>query len=321
MNISRDNCDKDLIAVGIFAYNRPWHLEQALQSIILSAKSDGYCFHIFIDGPKKDEDLAISASVINICEAFREKNRFCSITLKECNHGLANSIISGLNSVFECHDSAIVIEDDILVSSEFFEISNYLLHELRLDKRIGSIAGYNETKFPFLINNYFLLSPRHSSWGWATWADRWNSINLNVLDLKQDPGESLENKVRKVSPDLVKFAYLLRKGQIDSWATVLNYDFIFRDLLCVTPRQSLIQNIGKDGSGTHFNKVMKPQRKYEKSRRSVSFSGFHNYDLRVSKLYNLKVRYEHSNFRRLPIRVLFIIYNHLKFLIVNLWAK
>jgi len=221
------------------------------------------------------------------------------LTRRVQNIGLADSIRLGLDALFINHDKAIVLEDDIIPTSAFFDTMDFYLETQQHNPVIGSITGANTTRFPPLDRRDFLISRRHSSWGWATWADRWLSIDWDTVENKFFKNEQLIRKVRKVSPDLVRYAKLQEERKIDSWATGMNIDFIKRDLLCVVPRINLISNIGFDGLGTHATNA-----RFREVSNSVPDSEILGINLRVeieeSGLYNLLVRMDNSLLRDFP---------------------
>ena len=90
-------------------------------------------------------------------------------------------------------------------------------------------------------------------WGWATWKRGW--------DLFEPDGEKLlaginAQNIRKEfnydgSYDLVGMLYSQIKGKIDSWAIRWYASAFVKNKLTLYPGESLVLNIGNDGSGTH----------------------------------------------------------------------
>lgn len=248
-------CDSTKVGLAIFSFNRPQHLKILYETIHDLKIENQYCFHLFNDGPRTSETPEIKL-VHELTDEFAGLAKNSEISRRTENFGLAKSIRSGLDSVFAIHGKAIVLEDDIIPSKVFFEAMEHYLNNQELNPSIGSITGANTTKFPLFERQNFLISKRHSSWGWATWADRWLSIDWKYVDCEFLEDKPMISKVRRVSPDLVGYAELQALGKIDSWATAMNIDFIRRELRCIVPRKNLITNIGLDGSGTHGAKPM-----------------------------------------------------------------
>jgi hypothetical protein len=91
-----------------------------------------------------------------------------------------------------------------------------------------------------------------SSWGWATWKDRWEKVTWDASLLEHRLNQ------RKKTPgfDFAGFSYrnLLKQqceGKIDSWAIRFYASMYLMDGLCLFPGSSLVANNGFDGSGTH----------------------------------------------------------------------
>ena len=295
-NASR-NCDPRKTCLAIFSYNRPESLTALYQRILSLQLTNRYCVHLFNDGPKtiKTKEMTL---VHDLTDSFANNISNFVITRKLENLGLANSIHFGMDAIFRSHTKAIVLEDDIIPTGKFFETMDFFLENLELNPKIGSITGARTTKFHPLDRRDFLVTRRHSSWGWATWADRWLSIDWSAVKNDFLKDEPLIRKVRRVSPDLVRYAVLQESGHIDSWATTMNIDFIKRDLVCIVPRHNLIRNIGFDGSGTHPT-----NQKYQKREKELSM----NYselelapEVEESNLYNFLVRIDNSLLQDFP---------------------
>jgi len=298
MKVISMKCDPSKIALAIFSYNRPQHLNALYQAIEHLKLENQYCFHLFNDGPKasKTRDIAL---VQDLTDKFSNRVSNCILSRKTENLGLAKSIRSGLDSVFTKHEKAIILEDDIIPTIEFFEAMEFFLTNSIGDRKIGSITGANTTRFPFYVRDDFLARKRHSSWGWATWADRWVSIDWRYVERDFLFDKQLIKKIKRVSPDLVRYAKLQELGEIDSWATAMNIDFIKRDLLCIVPRQNLISNIGFDGSGTHNYQEYKNQNPLELLSQKIKLKNLHP-TVEESKVYNLFVRLDNSLLRDFP---------------------
>ena len=70
----------------------------------------------FIDGPKEQsEDIHKVEEVNKVAQGFKNSFTDFEIIKSGSNQGLANSILSGIDSIFLKHDSVVVLEDDILI--------------------------------------------------------------------------------------------------------------------------------------------------------------------------------------------------------------
>src|SRR5690606_6967229 len=113
-----ERMDKNLAPIALFVYNRPVHTRltiEALQKNELAGLSDLY---IFSDGPKSDDSKSGVGEVralVNSIQGFRT----ITVIERECNYGLAESIIDGVTRLCNEFDQVIVLEDDLQASPYF----------------------------------------------------------------------------------------------------------------------------------------------------------------------------------------------------------
>ena len=104
-------------------------------------------------------------------------------------------------------------------------------------------------KEPFFLNEF-------SSWGWGTWKDRWKLFEHDakkLLDKINDQGIKHYFDLDSTYP----FTEMLRNqemGKIDSWAICWHASMFLQNRVSIYPPESLVMNIGQDGTGTHRTK-------------------------------------------------------------------
>ncbi len=173
-----------LAPVVLFVYNRPIHTQktiQALQANNLANESDLY---IFSDAPKNEQEFD---AVKQVRTYIKTINGFKSINIieRETNFGLANSIILGVTMIINKYGKIIVLEDDLLLSSNFLDFMNKSLDFYQDNTSILSVSGYNmAVKNNKNIKHDVFFAGRSASWGWATWAHQWQGIDWEVSDFK-----------------------------------------------------------------------------------------------------------------------------------------
>ncbi|GAB3702683.1 glycosyltransferase [Spirosoma flavus] len=238
--------------VLLFAFKRPDELEktiQALQANYLAPQSDLY---IFADAPRRPADEQKAAQVREILDGVTGfQNIYRDYAQK--NIGCADSIIRGISKVLSNNPTAIIVEDDIVTSPNFLDFMNQSLVQYANDKRIYSVAGYT-LSFPPLAGYPFeaYMIPRHSPWGWATWADRWQSIDWNMTDypeFEQDKWQQRE--FMRGGSDLVGMLRDQMEGRADAWDIRFCYNRFKADGLTVYPTVSKVENIGFGKDATH----------------------------------------------------------------------
>ena len=246
---------KNYAPLVLFVYNRADHVKQCLDAINENYLIDNTEFYIFSDGPKDNNDCDRVNEVRTVLREFENHNGFKEVHITEAktNKGLAASVISGVTSVIEEYGKVIVIEDDLITSKDFLKFMNEGLGYYQDDAKIWSVAGYTPSLKCLQNTNVDVwFSDRAESWGWATWIDRWNSIDWAVSDY--DSFRSSPTRVKRFKKCGYNLPELLDKqmnGQIDSWAIRFCYEQFKQNKYTVIPTKSRVLNIGFDGTGTH----------------------------------------------------------------------
>lgn len=246
--------------IVIFVYNRPDHTArtvEALKQNLLAGQSELF---IFSDAPKTESD---QSKVAEVRSYLKEITGFKSISIFESdsNRGLSKSIISGVNFVFEKYDRIIVLEDDMVTSPHFLEYMNNALTLYEDDPAVGCIHGWNYLLNSEDIEDSTFFLPGADCWGWATWKNSWK--------LFEPDGSKLLNQLQKNNLEYsfnrrntMPYVQMLKDqiaGINDSWAIRWHASLFLNNKFCLHPVNSLVRNIGMDGSGTHCDAVEIPQ--------------------------------------------------------------
>ena len=242
-----------LAPIVIFVYRREiGRLIKTLKSDPLAAQSD---LIVFSDGPRDDSD---AEDVTRVRASLQNIDGFKSIRVVSSTHnkGLAASIIDGVTEVIDQYGKIIVLEDDLVVSKDFLQYMNDALAYFENDARVWSVSGYG-ANLPDLgqYTHDIYLAPRANSWGWATWKDRWDKTDWEVLGfdaLRQD--KQLQTAFNRGGNDLYRMLDLQMNGRIDSWAIRWSYSQFKYGMYTVFPVVSKVANEGfADGRGAHNN--------------------------------------------------------------------
>jgi hypothetical protein len=241
-----------LVPIVLFVFNRPWHTKQTIETLKKNSLAIESNLFFYSDGPKTVADEPKVKEVrdyINTLNGFKK----IQITHREKNLGLAKSIISGVTDIVNKYGRVIVMEDDLISSVNFLEFMNQALIAYEANKEIFSVTGYNFLpRMPAGYKEQVFLSYRPSSWGWGTWADRWNKADWEVKNFDT----FMRNKKDQVrfnrgGDDLTGMLVKQMKGEIDSWGIRWCFTHFLHDAFCIVPVVSKINNIGFDESGTH----------------------------------------------------------------------
>ena len=260
----------ELAPVALFAYRRPSHFQQTLSALSKNDLASETELFVFSDGAKKRSELA-DVDEVRRCARSIEGFRSVKVIERAHNLGLARSIINGVNVVCREYGRVIVVEDDLLTHIDFLTFMNHALAHYQDNRRIFSISG-----FGFSLNHApsysydAFCSYRSSSWGWATWNDRWVMADWDVSDYPSFcTDESRQKLFNRGGEDLTRMLHLQMMGKLDSWAIRWAYTHFQRDALALYPVRSRVYNIGFDGSGVHCRREVLDQSALPGDKQSV----------------------------------------------------
>lgn len=154
------------LVVLIFLYKR----SNGIQIIDSILENSNHNIHIYHDG-KRDSSYDFKWENIRNGLAKYENSERTEIFLQEENLGTDEIIPKGISHAFETYQSAIILEDDLHIGSDFVRWMEYMLNEYCADRTIGHIAGRREIQpnYPLSLDKISYLPV----WGWGTWADSW----------------------------------------------------------------------------------------------------------------------------------------------------
>lgn len=226
--------------------------EKLLASLIRCKECTDSELYVFIDGPRSDIDRR---DIEHTIELFENRNEFGKkiIRISDKNKGLAASVINGVTEVMKTHDSAIVLEDDLIVTHDFLHFMNNALEAYRDRKDIWSISGYTpDIEIPQSYDHDIFLVPRAQSWGWATWRDRWELADWEVKDFDSIVcDKSQQEAFNQGGNDLFLTLDMERHKKTESWAVRWAYAGFRHNAYTVNPIASKVRNIGTTYSTSH----------------------------------------------------------------------
>lgn len=257
-NNRRKEFNMSLAPVVIFTFNRLEHTKKTIEALkknILASESEVF---IYSDGARNKAEEKI---VNEVRKYIKEVVGFKSINIIEAdkNKGLANSVINGVSDIIDKYGKIIVLEDDLVTSKFFLKYMNNALNLFERREDIWSISGYGpDIKIPNKYSEDTYITKRGCSWGWATWVDRWNTVDWNVEDYKQfKKNKNLKNRFNESGSDLSPMLNDQMEGRINSWAIRWGYSQFKKNMWTVYPVKSFVKNIGTDLSGTHSSMTEK----------------------------------------------------------------
>jgi hypothetical protein len=239
---------KASVVIVIFVYNRLSHTQRVLEALRANVGIEESELFVFCDGARDNSTIESVSEVRKIIRAIdwvKSKRVFES----EENKGIERSVIDGLNLVFSIYDKAIILEDDIVCSKGFLSFMNQALDCYEHESNVAGISGYAFSNPIEMPDSYFL--PLGSGWGWGTWKRVWERT---IFD-----GSLLQKKIKEVGEEKFNFGHypysdLLKPqeaGKLIPWDVCFYASYFLEGGVFLFPKNSLVENIGFDGSGTH----------------------------------------------------------------------
>lgn len=296
-----------LAPIIVFAFNRPEALKNTICSLLQNAEAKDSDLYVFVDGARPNKAGEVE-KVQAVQDIVKRITGFKSIhyTFSEKNKGLGNSIIQGVTEVINQYRKAIVLEDDLVFATNFLSFMNQGLERYEKEKKVFSICGYsNKVKVPkgYQYDTYFCT--RSSSWGWGTWADRWNSVDWELKDW--DKYSKMKRAFNKWGgSDCWKMLNDWRHGKNKSWAIRFCFAQFLQDEVSLFPTISKVRNDGFDGEGTNCKKWSRFKYEFDKtSNKQIKFPANTILD---KELYKSAMAY-HGILIRIYSRIMYLIYN------------
>lgn len=239
--------------ICLFVYKRYETTKLMLESLLACPECKDSELYVFMDEARNDDEAKAVERVRRLfdnLQGFKKVNLFPA----RMNKGMANSVIDGVTKVLQEHDDIIVLEDDLVVSPDFLQFMNAALKAYKDRSDIWSISGYTPRLQELEGNgrNGVFVVPRAQCWGWATWSDRWETVDWDVSDFSRlAQSKELRKEFDKGGNDLFRTLEMERRERIESWAVRWAYAAAKQSRWTVNPMQSKVQNIGLKSSESH----------------------------------------------------------------------
>ena len=288
-----------LAPIIIFAFNRPEalkRLKESLASNYLYKESEKF---VFIDGPRNESDQNQINAVVEIAQTITS-----NVTVSTANKGLGTSIITGVSSIFQKYEKAIILEDDLICTPNFLSYMNQALNFYEKD---DSIYGLKIKRPKNYVGDVY-LSGRSSSWGWATWKDRWEQIDWNMKDWKEFSSNPQRIKAfNRNGSDMFSMLEDYMEGRNKSWAIRFCYNQFKLGKYAVCPFLSKVNNEGFGEEATNC------KQQYSRFKVNIDQSGSTDFlfDPQISP--NKQIEKECYHYHSIKMRIYSKIRNMLRF--------
>lgn len=210
--------------------------------------------YVSIDGPKNTQIRKLQTLFKSM---LQERQEIFSgeilVWQRESNMGSGASVIASLDWVFSSEESCHVLEDDLVVTEDFFTFMNYGLEQMSKQINLKIVTGTNP--FEEMTDGKMGKVNYPVSWGWATNRENWK--DLRDLIFNGCPEKDIETKIRKK-----KFWEVGRKrallGCIEAWDVPLASEMYKTSFYTLIPPVNLVRNKGFDQFAAHTSESIWP---------------------------------------------------------------
>lgn len=238
-------------AILVIFFNRPDTLKEVLLKI---REVKAPVLYLAQDGARADNlvDLENIKACREIVRLVIDWDCEIKTLYREKNLGCRRAVSSAIDWFFSSEKEGIILEDDCVPDTSFFSYAQYMLRKYRNDTDVGMVCGSNVTNtwFPKVDEDiYFSKMPL--VWGWASWRRVWNHYDIDIKSWPDNKSiiDFLSDKA--LIKNWTSIFHRVFIGKIKSWDYQLNYLFWTNKLICIIPKNNLIENIGFDSRATH----------------------------------------------------------------------
>ena len=193
--------------------------------------------------------------------------------------------------LFSIYDKGIILEDDCIASSSFFDFCQEMLNRYERNQDIMHISGVNflNSHQTDSTHDYYFSKHQHC-WGWATWKRAWERFDYKMTDypefLRQNGFSYLSKKKQIRSYWKAMMDEVYYPESTDIWDYQWSYAIWKNKALCITPAINLISNIGFGPDATHTQ--WEPDVMNNMPRFELKFPLRHPSRIKVNRIADLK---------------------------------
>ena len=240
------------IVIGVFCYSRANKLKRCIGSLLKNPECKDLDVIFFSDGFKGEHDRAgvlETRDYINSITGFRTVIKH----FRERNLSTGPNFQQGLTFLCKNYDTFIIVEDDLLVSSNYIKFLMDALIFYQEKKSVFCISAYI---YPIDLDQYSydtIIYKRFCSYGWAGWANRFEGVIWDHDKLQHliDNSPGFLKRLNAEGYDLGRMIKKQISGKISTWDVQLQVHVAENRLKVVYPVISKVNNIGFDEESTN----------------------------------------------------------------------
>lgn len=232
------------VPIVILVYNRPEQTRRVFEAVREQRPERMF---LVADGPKDGEDAEKCRAVREILENVDWP---CQVerSYAPMNLGCGRRVSSGLDWVFSQVERAVVLEDDVVPSPDFFAFVRDALGHFQNDPEVLCVSGCNLLgSVPDWSASYFFGSFMMPPWGWATWARAWKHYRF-ADDAWPEIRERMRGKLSHF--DFMDERIQGNRRALKTWDIQWTIAIWEKEGKIVLPRENLIENIGYGPAAT-----------------------------------------------------------------------
>ena len=235
------------LPVLILAHNR---FDKFLRCITTLYDQGAKNIFVSIDGPVNKNDIEIQNKIISFCNVNKLNINITTNHFLE-NNGCRLGPVKGISWFFNKNKYGVILEDDVIISKKCLEVYARLLKNKNIYNKYMSLSSFNELSNLKIEPLYSM--PVWRSWGWASWADRWDQHmefssrikNYSLLNLYKIMPKELR------SAETVKLLKACQLNLLDAWDYEFNFTHIVNNYNSLTVGGINNFVYGFDKSATH----------------------------------------------------------------------
>ena len=239
-------------AIGVFCYKRASKLKASMEALLENPECKNLEVVFFSDGYKGEHDkqgVIETRDYINSLSGFKRIHKH----FRKKNYATGLNFETGLKFLCDNYKQFIIVEDDLVVTSNYV---SYLLRALdfyRDEKSVFCITGFC---FPLHLHDYkfdTIVHKRFCSYGWASWSDRvknvtWSKEQLTAL-INSEP--QFKQTLNHEGMDLFRMLKKQVDGSISTWDIQMQVHVARHQMKVIYPIISKAKNIGFDNESTN----------------------------------------------------------------------
>ena len=253
------------IPILVLAYNRPELVAQVMCVLQEYRPSRVY---LACDGARTQRQGDAEKVEETRETMLRAVNWECEVhtLFREHNLGCAQGVYDAISWFFNREEYGVILEDDVLVSQDYFRLCEELLPRYKNEPQIMQVVSRNTSRRTDIPNTY-VFSQTDSCWGWASWRRAWQKMDMQMEGINRISVLYLIKRLGLFRGGLKYYQFKDMYSNIkksNSWATRWALSILCNDGLVICPGVNLGVNIGME-SGEHYDKrdAMSPAFRYE----------------------------------------------------------